>query len=267
MYKYDGLVIHESHDDNGIIEIIERNGIRSLHFGSSSRQSSMQLDDSDALVLEYLRAMNCWQLFKETPDVALLLGLGGGSLAKYLLRHFSDCSLYVIECRESVVKIARTYFRLPHDLRLDIIIDDGGNYIRQRTRTHRDSFSMIFIDAFDYEGLSPSLNNMAFFDACKTLLKPDGILIINLWDTNKSLYETYREWLNQAFNSKILCLPVRTRGNVICFAFNDGTPYYSLTELRSRAKLLEQRYQIDFTRYLKELCRQNPLTLNFVIKK
>ena len=267
MYKYNGLVVHESHDDDGIIEIIERNGVRSLHFGSSARQSSMQLDDADALVLDYLRAMNCWQLFKETPDTALIIGLGGGSLARYLLRHFPECRLWVVEYRKSVVKIARSHFGLPFDNRLKIIVSDGGNYIRRRTDTLREKFSIIFVDAFDFDGMSPSLSNIAFFDACKAVLKPDGLLAINLWDTDKAYYATCREWLNRAFDSKILFLPVCGRGNVIGFAFNDGTPHYPLAELRIRAKRLEQRHQIEFPKFLKELCRRNVLTLNFVIKK
>ncbi|WP_306305967.1 hypothetical protein [Methylomonas koyamae] len=41
MYKYEGLVIHQSHDDEGVIEVVENNGERALHFGSPARQSSM----------------------------------------------------------------------------------------------------------------------------------------------------------------------------------------------------------------------------------
>ncbi|GDX85457.1 hypothetical protein LBMAG43_14990 [Methylococcaceae bacterium] len=43
MYKYDGLLIHQDYDDNGALEVVEANGVRSLHFGSSPRQSSMLL--------------------------------------------------------------------------------------------------------------------------------------------------------------------------------------------------------------------------------
>ncbi|MGR9036696.1 MAG: spermine/spermidine synthase domain-containing protein [Gammaproteobacteria bacterium] len=267
MYKYDGLVIHQSHDDDGIIEIIERNGIRSLHFGTSSRQSSMLVDDSDKLVLDYIRAMSCWLLFKETPDDALIIGLGGGSLAKFLLHQFPECRLCVVEYRKSVVKIARSHFGLPFDTRLKIIIGDGGSYIRRQTETLREKYGILFIDAFGDDGMSPSISNIAFFDACKTLLKPDGILIINLWDTDKAFYAACREWLNRAFNSKIFFLPVSGKGNIIGFAFNDGAPLYRLSELRTRAGLLEQRYQIEFTKFLKDICRRNAATLNFVMKK
>ncbi len=177
MYKYDGLLIHQSHDDDGIIEVVEEKGIRSLHFGSEPRQSSLLLADPDKLELSYVRAMTSWLLFKPTlDDEALIIGLGGGSLTKHLLQHFSDCRLRVVEYRKSVVKIARSYFGLPLDPRLKIIIDDGGGYVKQRTEDHAERYSLLLIDAFDHENMAASIANQDFFDACKAVLKKDGLL-------------------------------------------------------------------------------------------
>lgn len=267
MYKYNGLVVHESHDDDGILEIVERNGVRSLHFGTHSRQSSMQLSEPDMLVLDYARAMSCWLLFKETFDEALIIGLGGGSLAKHLLHHFPDCKLCAVEYRKSVVRIARSHFGLPLDQRLKIITADGGNYVRQRRETEQEKFDLLFLDAFDHDGMALSLRNIAFFDACKSLLKPDGILIINLWATDKPLLAACFDWLDRTFDSKMLLLPVRGKGNTIGFAFNRATPHYSLSALRNRALKLEQDYRIEFPVFLKDICRHNPGTINYVIKK
>lgn len=267
MIKYDGQLIHQSHDDDGFLEIVERNGVRSLHFGTYSRQSSMQLDDPDKLVLDYVRAMTSWLLFKDTFDEALIVGLGGGSLAKFLLHHFPESRLCAVENRKSVVKIARSHFGLPLDTRLKIIIDDGGSYIRKRTETLQEKFSLIFLDAFDQDGMAPSVRNVAFFDACKSLLKPDGILVINLWTTDKPLFASCVEWLDRAFNSKILFLQVRDKGNTIGFAFNEATPIYQLSQLRTRALTLEQLYLIEFSVFLKDFCRRNAGTINYVIKK
>ncbi len=144
MYKYDGLLIHESHDDEGIIEVIDRKGVRSLHFGSHPRQSSMLLADPYKLELDYVRAMASWLLFKPAlDDDALIIGLGGGSLTKHLLQHFPDCRLKAVEFRKSVVKIARSHFSLPLDHRLKIIVDDGGDYIRQRAEPYREHYCLL----------------------------------------------------------------------------------------------------------------------------
>ncbi len=268
MYKYEGRLIHESHDDDGIIEVIERNGVRSLHFGSYPRQSSMLLADPDKLELDYVRAMTSWLLFKPTlDDDALIVGLGGGSLTRHLLQNFPECRLKAVEYRKSVVKIARSYFGLPLDSRLKIIVDDGGDYIRQRTESYREHYSLLFVDAFDHEGMASSICSEAFFDACKALLKKAGILVINLWGgTNNPEFQQVSLWLARVFNWQTLFLPVQGRGNIIGLAFNDYSPVYSIKELRANALALEQHYQIEFPSFLKDLKKHNASTINQVIK-
>ncbi|CAA9890300.1 conserved hypothetical protein [Candidatus Methylobacter favarea] len=268
MHKYNGRVVHQSHDEDGIIEIVEIEGVRSLHFGSDSRQSSMLLTNPDKLVLGYVRAMTSWLLFKDSlADEVLIIGLGGGSLTRHLLQHFPDCRLKAIESRKSVVKIARSYFNLPYDPRLKIIIGDGGQYVRPRTETHQERYSLLLIDAFDHDGMAQSLCSEAFFDACKLLLKKDGLLVINLWGgAGNPLFQTCALWIGRIFNWKILFLPVQGRGNIICLAFNENFPLFSMKYLRTRALALEQKYQIEFPTFLKDIKKHNASTLHEVIK-
>jgi spermidine synthase len=268
MYRYDGRVIYESHDDDGILEVVECDGVRSLHFGSSPRQSSMLLTEQDKLHLDYVRAMTSWMLFKPTlDDEALIIGLGGGSLTKHLLHHFPECRLKAVEYRRSVVKIARSHFGLPLDPRLKVIIDDGASYVRQRTESETEKYSLMFIDAFDHEGMAPSICNHAFFDSCKLLLKKDGMLVINLWGgTNNPLFQQVSLWLGRTFDWRILFLPVKGRGNIIGLAFNEEAPLPSMKDLRTRAIVLEQLHPIEFIAYLKGIAKHNASVINNSIK-
>lgn len=269
MYKYEGLLIYESHDDDGIIEVVEEKGVRSLHFGSEPRQSSLLLSNPDKLELSYVRAMTSWQLFKPIlDDDALLIGLGGGSLTKHTLQNFPDCRLRVIEYRKSVVKIARSHFGLPLDPRLKIIIDDGGAYIRQRTEAHAESYGLLLIDAFDHENMAASIANQEFFDACKAVLKKDGLLVINLWGGNDNpQYGQCTDWLGRTFKQRTLFLPVRERGNVIGIAFNEDATFFTLKHLRQHALNLEQQYQIEYPDFLKDLKKYNTRTFDQLIIK
>jgi len=183
------------------------------------------------------------------------------------LQHFPECRLKAVEYRKSVVKIARSYFELPLDPRLKVIVDDGGDYIRQRTETYRERYSLLLVDAFDHEGMASSICNEAFFDACKAILKKDGILVINLWGgANNPEFQQVSLWLARVFNGQTLFLPVRDRGNIIGLAFNDYSPLFSMKELRTIALALEQYYQIEFPAFLKDLKRYNASTFNQVIK-
>jgi len=265
MYKYDGLVIYQSHDDEGVLEVVENNGIRSLHFGSSARQSSIALRNPDALELPYIRAMMSWILFNELVKNVLIIGLGGGSLARYLLFHFPECQLRAIEYRADVVKIARSHFGLPLDSRLKVIVGDGGQYLKQQSLAYENQYDLILIDAFDVDGLADSIASIAFFDACKVLLNSEGILSINLWES-QAIYGTCISWLERVFDDKVLMLPVRNRGNMIGFAFNQATPRFDLKAMKTRAVELEQQYQIEFPKFIKDFVKQNQHNLNTVIK-
>jgi spermidine synthase len=228
----------------------------------------MRLSDPYQLQLPYVRAMVSWLIFKESlTDEALLVGLGGGSLTRHLLQHFPECKLKVVEYRRDVVKIARSHFDLPLDSRLKIIVDDGARYIRLRTDSHRERYSLLFIDAFDDIGMAESIRNEAFFDACKAILKSDGMMIINLWGgTNNPEFQQIALWLGRIFDWKVLFLPVQDRGNIIGLAFNDTTQLYSLKTLRLRAIELEQRYQIEFPVFLRDLVKHNASIINNTIK-
>lgn len=267
MYKYDGLIVHQSHDDDGILEVIEHNGVRSLHFGSSSLQSCFQPDAPDQLVLDYVRAMTAGLLFKTDLNEVLMIGLGGGSLARFILQHFPDCRITALESRCRVVEIARRHFDLPLDTRLTIIIEDGGHFCRRQSDDLQGYFSLLLIDAFDHDAMSSSLGSMAFFDACRNLLQPDGMLVINLWKSDKPLFETFVQWLHQAFDGRILLLPDERSDNVIVLAYNNFRGKYRLTKLRTRALNLESQYGIDFPGYLRALIKNNPDTLQRLIKK
>lgn len=265
MYRYESLLVHESHDDDGIIEVVEYQGVRSLHFGTSSRQSSIRLNDPERLELSYVKAMMGWLFFNDDPRHALVIGLGGGSLTKYLLYHFDEIHITVVEYRKSVVKIARSHFELPLDSRLKIIVDDGGDYVRKRRETAADTYNLLFLDAFDSDGMAESVKNEAFFDACKNVLTADGIMIINLWGTDKPLFEKITWDLGCIFNWRLLFLPVLDKGNIICLAFGADVPMVSMKALQKRAAELAEQYQLDFPNFLKAFKRNNLHTLNKII--
>ncbi|CKL50917.1 spermidine synthase [Neisseria meningitidis] len=63
------------------VGISEEGNIRSLHLGSDTVQSSMNLDHPSELVLSYSRAMMGWLLFTDAlPQHITQIGLGGGRL-------------------------------------------------------------------------------------------------------------------------------------------------------------------------------------------
>jgi spermidine synthase len=267
MYKYEGLLVHQTYDEHGTIEVIDTKGERALHFGSHSRQSTMLIDAPNQLNSLYAQAMLGLLLFNDNPTDILMIGLGGGTITKYLLHQFSECKIKVIEYRSSVLKVARSHFQLPINPRLKVKIGCGGEYVAIQSRLAEEKHDLMVIDAFDHQGMALEVSSEKFFDGCRTLLKDDGLLAINLWGTNKDLFREVTWNMGRVFEWRILFLPVRKRGNIIGFAFRENAPKYSMQQLREKAKLLEQQYQLDFPHFVKEFKRNNKTVLNNVIKK
>ena len=163
MYLYNGLLTHQASDEQGVIEIIDTGNERALHFGSSARQSTMLLDDPNQLNSLYAQAMMALLLFNDSPEDILMIGLGGGTLTKYLLHQFPDCHIKVIEYRQMVLKIARSHFELPLTPRLKVKIGCGGEYVSTQCKTITEKHDLMIIDAFDHEGMALEVSSEIFF--------------------------------------------------------------------------------------------------------
>ena len=77
--------------------VIENDVVVSLYFDARAVQSSMLIADPYALALGYTRTMVGFFLFQPAPRRISMIGLGGGSLAKYCHRHSPDARLAVVE--------------------------------------------------------------------------------------------------------------------------------------------------------------------------
>ena len=114
------------------IEISETAGVRSLHFSSDWVQGAMRVRRPNALELAYTREMMAGLLLREPPwprDV-LLIGLGAGSLAKFIYHYLPKTKITVVEINPQVEMVARLHFKLPDDpLRLRVIIGCGADYM------------------------------------------------------------------------------------------------------------------------------------------
>lgn len=257
--------IFQTQDSLGGIDVREVEGIRSLHFNSEPLQSAMAVAQPDHLHLAYAQAMMSWLLFADVEeDDLLLIGLGGGSIAKYLLQQLPRCHLEAVEYRQAVVDIAHAYFGLPKDDRLNVVVEDGARYVYERIHLQEAFYRVILLDAFDATGMAPALCCPEFFKACHTLLKQNGILVVDLWNS-KAEFEQPFKWLGTLFQAKMLFLPVHGMINVIGLFFNADTPLYSLKVLKKRAIALEKKHHLPFKHFLKVLVESNPHFIKNVI--
>jgi spermidine synthase len=149
---------------------------RTLEFQGGDIQSEMLLSDPDALVLDYARAMMCFALFVPCPRHILMVGLGGGSLAKFCYRHFPDTRVTVLEISAEVIALRNDFLVPPDDARLRIVHTDAADYIRAAPA----SFDVILVDGFDAAGMPGALGSASFYADCRRALREGGVLVANI---------------------------------------------------------------------------------------
>ncbi len=75
--------------------------------------------------------MMAFLLFNDRPERVLMIGLGGGSLAKFIYHYLPRARTQVVEINPRVVAVARQFFNVPpDDERFAVIVSDGAEYVR-----------------------------------------------------------------------------------------------------------------------------------------
>lgn len=224
------------------IDISEEDGVRYLHFGSDWVQGAMRIARPWSLELDYTREMMAGLLLRPPgrwPRSALLIGLGAGSLAKFLYRHYPDCRITVVEINPQVEFVARQYFKLPDDpLRLDVQIGCGADYLQQGKR----SFDLILSDGFDAGGRPGMLDTPAFYQSAQARLSDSGLFCVNL--LREKGFKRSVERIAEAFLGHCHVFPSSPSGNTIVFGRGNQAVEVGLDVLESRAEALRQRTKL-----------------------
>ena len=237
--------------DKPTIAVSDARGVRSLHVGGEAIQSSMKLGDPFALALDYTRCMMAFLLFHPEPREALMIGLGGGSLAKFFHRRLRATRVRVVELDRRIVTTARTHFALPpDDERLAIEVGDGAEALSPECS------DVLMVDAYHDEVHVPKLASAEFYDAASLALEPRGALVVNFMDDDP-LFDQYLRRLESAFGGAVVAMRALYDPNIIAVALKGLPVRMEWEDLRRRAAQLESRFELPFPRYVKRLRSMN----------
>jgi spermidine synthase len=241
------------------IAVSNARGVRTLHVGGEAIQSAMRLDDPYALALDYTRCMMAFLLFHPEPQQALMIGLGGGSLAKFFHRNLRRTSVRVVEVDPHVVAAARRHFSLPaDDGRLSVEIGDGAEALAP------ECCDLLVVDAFEDELHVPRLASAEFYDGAFLALAEQGALVVNFMDDDPK-FDLNLQRLERAFGGAVLAMPALYDPNILAFALKGAPPRLEWGALRRRAESLETRFGLPFTRYVNRLRAMNRCTAQELI--
>lgn len=240
-------------EDMGV-HISEEHGIRSLHLGSSMVQSAMRMSSPNHLELVYTQCMMGFTLFHPHPQSIVMIGLGGGSLAKFVHQRLPRVKTAIIEINPQVVAAARSHFFVPpDDERLQVVIAEGGEYVA----THPSAADVLMVDGFDDGRQVASLCSQDFYNRAREALKRNGVLVVNLLSRDKRVGE-YIGRIETSFSGRVATVLAEPFGNLIVFAFKHNPRKKVWEDLQERAREREAELGLPFTKFVKRLNSPKP---------
>jgi len=144
-----------------------------------TEQSSMDLLYPAQLVFHYERLMSLAFALVERPVTALLLGVGGAAMWRFMRAYLPECAPTLVEADERVTALARRWFYLSQP----VVVETAERFLAGNTQ----HFDVVLVDLYDARG--PAQLDEGFWTRAVDALAPGGCLATNWADfaTNKGV--------------------------------------------------------------------------------
>ena len=202
-----------------------------------TEQSSMDLLYPARLVFHYEQLMSLAPAMSARSINALLLGVGGAAMWRFLRAYLPYCAPTLVDSDETIVGIARRWFYLKQS----VVLDTAQRFLAGSSTR----FDVILVDLYGPGG--PAESDAAFWARCLDTLAPGGCLANN--------------WADFSVNPRVrpmaasLAAVARARGFEPVFVtrrgFRDNLVQYVPTLQDLRADTLEAMYGV-LERFVRE---------------
>jgi spermidine synthase len=220
--------------------IHEEQGTKSLHFTFGELQSRMRINSPWHLEVDYTRTMMGFLLFNNCPANILMIGLGGGSLAKFCYRQLAQTRITVAEINPHVIALRDDFQVPPDDARFDVMACDGALWVHDSVAPT----DVLMVDGFDTSGQPAQLCSQAFYDDCFQALSPQGMLVANLHYDHAS-YGLLTDRISRSFNGAMLEAVAAEKSNGIIFAFKDPSMVARVKNLKDSLEPLDAQARMQ----------------------
>lgn len=198
---------------NGEVKVVESFGERRLIAAGYTQSRSL---NKDGLTGSY------WDGFvRNIPDLSkdsrvLILGLGGGTIAKLLTNKFGLLAIDGVEIDPLMVKLGQKYFDMT-ERNLNIIEQDAQKFLKNA----RYKYDLVAVDLFAHGDVAVGVETVAFFEKVKQVLAKDAVVVINKIFRGKEQLQNYVDFVGSIF-SKVNIVLVRgtvSTDNVLIYAY------------------------------------------------
>ncbi len=154
-------------------------GTANIEAPQLTEQSSMDMMYPAHLVFHYERLMSLSFALVERPITALLMGVGGAAMWRFMRAFVPECAPILVDADPGVMAIAKRWFYLSQKVE----IDTAQRFLAGNTR----KYDVLHVDLYNSSG--PAALDEAFWARCIEALAPGGCLATNWADfaTNRDV--------------------------------------------------------------------------------
>jgi spermidine synthase len=162
------------------------------------------------------------------------------------MRHyFPSLEIDVAEIDPDIPPVATQFMGFKEDEKLKVYVDDGRMFIKKQLR--RDpvpKYDMIVLDAFIGDYIPFHLMTKEFLEEVKGVLADDGVVIANVFYTNRLFDAEFKTFLSVFGRSQVFY--GEYSGNAMLVSPGPACPILTEQEAVSQAELLQQKHNLSF---------------------
>lgn len=170
---------------------------------------------------------------KQKPGNCCMLGLGGAGVAHALAPFVRDFTITAVELNPEIIYIAAHFFMTGKLPNLTIIHEDASSFVSHNNQ----QYNHILVDLFNAHAFPDACYNEAFFEHCRRMLLPGGILAVNL--ANREEHRPIFNLIKKQFAQSTLAIPVKGCANLIVMA-SKSNRVKNMLDLFTASNQLEQ---------------------------
>ena len=183
--------------------------------------------------LEYTALLSLSAAYVEDPREILVIGLAGGTVPRYLHRHYPQAAITCVDFDEAIPGVAERYFDFHQDDRMRVVVDDGRVFLQQ----NHTNYDLIILDAFDGANVPFHLYTVEFLSLAKSRLRSGGFFAANTPGAEQ-VAARFRATFRQVFGH-VDSFQGEQSGNIILVAPEDGS-HLPQEELLAMMRLRQQ---------------------------
>lgn len=242
-------LIYEKKNKYHHIMVYEDGNIRTLRLGSGpndGKQSRIDLNEPDYLMLEYTRLIFAALLINDKPLRVLVIGLGGGAIPRAINQYIPDAMIDVVDIDPDIVEVAQKYFFFDPGDKIKVHIADGRSFIQKAAQNNPvNRYDLIIVDAFNSSSIPRHLTTKEFLKELLQTLNPDGVIAANVLIDSRlfhSILKTYRKVFKRCY----VFMGGRVQ-NAVFVSPGPNAPDLDSKQAEIRAESLQSLYHFNFS--------------------